>query len=97
MGIKFGREYEDIIHDFSEALLGIDECSTFLEMTAEQWNELELEERRECTQTMADDLFYGLGSNPRMLIGNCAISHDKDKHVIVIHHEETLINIIYLV
>jgi hypothetical protein len=97
MGIKFGREYEDIIGDFTEALLSIEECYTFLEMTADEWSELELEERREYTQTLADDLFYGLGSDPRIRVGSCTLSHDKDKHVIVIYHEEKLINVIYLV
>jgi hypothetical protein len=97
MGIKFGREYEDIIHDFTEALLSIDECYAFLEMTAEEWNELEPDEHRECIKTLADDVFYGLGKDPKMRVGSCTVSHEKEKHVIVIHHEETLINVIYLV
>lgn len=97
MGIKFGREYPDIISDFTEALLSIDECYSFLEMTAGEWEELEPEERRACIQTLADDLFYGLGTDPKIPVGRCTLSHDKEKHVIVIYHEETLINVIYLV
>jgi hypothetical protein len=97
MGIKFGREYPDIIKDFTEALCSIEECYTFLEMTAEDWSGLEPEEQRECVQTLADDVFYGLGSEPKMHVGNCSISYDKEKHVIVIYHEEKLINVIYLV
>ncbi|NOU92039.1 hypothetical protein GC093_02150 [Paenibacillus sp. LMG 31456] len=97
MGIKFGREYPDIINDFTEALYSMDECYSFLEMTSEEWNELEPEEQQECIKTLADDIFYGLGSDPKMSVGKCTISHDKDKHVIVIYHGEKLISVIYLV
>lgn len=97
MGIKFGREYPDIINDFTEALYSIDECYSFLEMSSEEWNELEREEQQECIKTLADDLFYGLGSDPKMYVGSCTITHDKDKHVIVIYHKEKLISVIYLV
>ncbi|MCR8636071.1 MULTISPECIES: hypothetical protein [Paenibacillus] len=97
MGIKFGREYPDIINDFTEALYSMDECYSFLEMTSEEWNELEPEEQQECIKTLADDIFYGLGSDPKMIVGKCTISHDKDKHVIVIYHGEKLISVIYLV
>jgi len=97
MGVKFGREYPDIINDFTEALHSIDECYAFLEMTPEEWEELEGEEQQECIKTLADDLFYGLGSDPKMMIGNCTVSHDNEKHVIVISHNEKLISVIYLV
>ncbi|TDF92139.1 hypothetical protein [Paenibacillus piri] len=97
MGVKFGREYPDIINDFTDALHSIDECYSFLEMTPEEWNGLGREEQQECIKTLADDLFYGLGSDPKMLVGTCTISHDKDKHVIVIYHKEKLISVIYLV
>ncbi|OXM83206.1 hypothetical protein [Paenibacillus rigui] len=97
MGIKFGREYNDIIDDFTQALHSIDECYTFLEMTNDEWNELEREEQQECMKTLADDLFYGLGTSPKMKVGGCTLSHDKEKHVIVIHHDGKLISVIYLV
>ncbi|PZE20119.1 hypothetical protein [Paenibacillus xerothermodurans] len=97
MGIKFGREYPDIITDFTEALCSIDECYTFLEMTPKEWQGLEPDEQRECIKTLADDVFYGLGTEPRMRIGTCTINYDREKHVIVIHHEDKLINVVYLV
>jgi hypothetical protein len=97
MGIKFGREYPDIINDFTDALSSIEESYKFLEMTSGEWSTLEPLEQRECIKTLADDVFYGLGSEPRMQIGSCTISHDKEKHVIVIYHEDKLINVVYLV
>lgn len=97
MGIKFAREYNDIIDDFTQALHSIDECYSFLEMTPEDWNELDGEEQQECIKTLADDLFYGLGTEPKMRVGSCTVSHDREKHVIVIYHEGKLISVVYLV
>ncbi|MDQ1911015.1 hypothetical protein RAC89_11190 [Paenibacillus sp. GD4] len=97
MGIKFGREYNDIITDFTEALMGIEEPYSIFEMTPEEWADLNSEEQQECVKTLADDLFYGLGTDPRMNVGNCTISHDKKRHLILVNQGETLVRVIHLV
>lgn len=96
MGIKFGREYSDIINDFTDALTGIGECYTFLEMSAEDWEEMNVSERQECMKTLADDLFYGLGAQTQMSIGDCLVTHDPKRHVIRIDHGDTFTRVIHL-
>jgi len=97
MGIKFGREYNDIIDDFTEALQSVERCHEFLEMSAEEWGGLEAEEQRECIKTLADDLFYGLGTESHMSIGGCTVTHDAKRHLIRIDHSDALTRVIHLV
>ncbi|AFH66114.1 hypothetical protein ACVNS2_36115 [Paenibacillus caseinilyticus] len=97
MGIRFGREYNDIISDFTEALQGIDGCHEFLEMSAEDWNVMNSSERKECMKTLADDLFYGLGTESPMSVGGCTVTHDAKRHLIRIDHGEALTRVIHLV
>lgn len=97
MGIKFGREYTDIIADFTEALQSVGDLYAFFEMTPEEWADLEQSEQQECIKTLADDLFYGLGADPKMTIGECTISHDKKRHLIRIDQGEGIVRVIHLV
>lgn len=97
MGIKFGREYRDIIDDFTNALQEIEGCHEFLEMSVEDWGELNEGERKECIKTLADDLFYGLGTEAQMNVGDCTVTHDPKRHVIRIDQGEALTRVIHLV
>jgi hypothetical protein len=97
MGIKFGREYNDIIEDFTEALKSVGELYSLFEMTPEEWADLDQGEQQECIKTLADDLFYGLGADPKMTIGECTISHDKKRHLILINQGEAVVRVIHLV
>ncbi|MGG1597236.1 MULTISPECIES: hypothetical protein [Paenibacillus] len=97
MGIKFGREYNDIINDFTDALRGVEGCCEFLEMPADDWDAMSEEEQKECMKTLADDLFYGLGVEAQMSIGDCMVTHDPKRHLIRIDQGETLTTVIYLV
>lgn len=97
MGIKFGREYNDIIHDFTDALQTIDGCHEFLEMSENDWGALSETERRDCMKTLADDLFYGLGTESPMSIGACIVTHDARRHLIRIDHGEALTRVIMLI
>lgn len=62
MGVKFNREYQDIIDEMIPAIASIEDCHMFFDMTLEEWSALEDQEKVECMRTLADDLFYGLGS-----------------------------------
>ncbi|MCZ8514555.1 hypothetical protein O9H85_19430 [Paenibacillus filicis] len=97
MGIKFGREYSDIISDFTDALQGIDGCYEFLEMTEDEWGGMDVSEQTECIKTLADDLFYGLGTESPMTIGECTVTHDAKRHLIRIDHGEGLTRVIHLI
>ncbi|MEI7026385.1 hypothetical protein [Paenibacillus sp. y28] len=82
MGVKFGREYEDILKDLTAVLLKLEDCRDFLDMTEEEWAGLDEEERAGCVETMADDLFYALGTDKEIEIGQATITHDAANHVI---------------
>ncbi|WP_159881942.1 hypothetical protein [Paenibacillus puerhi] len=97
MGIKFGREYKDIIGDFTEALQSVDGCHEFLEMEEGDWAELAPEDRTACMQTLADDLFYGLGTEPTMSVGDCQVTHDPKRHLIRVDRGDTFTRVIHLV
>lgn len=57
MGIKFGREYKDIVTDFVRGIEMVDGFYELLDMSADDWQELEQDEQEECLRTLADDIF----------------------------------------
>lgn len=97
MGIKFGREYKDIVTDFVRGIEMVDGFYELLDMSADDWQELEQEEQEECLRTLADDIFYGLGNSPVMQIGAGSVRHDPGNHVLKVHDGEKLVSVIYLV
>ncbi|UUZ82312.1 hypothetical protein LJK88_49335 [Paenibacillus sp. P26] len=97
MGIKFGREYSEIINDFTDAPQGIDGRYEFLEMSQDEWGGMDQAEREACMKTLADDLFYGLGTESPMSIGGCTVTHDAKRHLIRIDHGDALTRVIHLV
>ncbi|GIP40023.1 hypothetical protein J31TS4_33030 [Paenibacillus sp. J31TS4] len=97
MGVKFGREYEDIIHDLSMAMADLGNCHEFFEMSGDDWGQLEEEERKDCIATLADDVFYGLGAEPTMSLGACQFHYDRQNHLIKIFSEEKVIHMVRLV
>ncbi|MVP02546.1 hypothetical protein [Paenibacillus lutrae] len=97
MGIKFGREYEDIIVDLVKGLDRVDGIYDFFEMAQTDWEELPEEERQECLRTLADDIFYGLGSEPLLQVADAKVRYLKDKHLIQIDHEDQVVTIVRLI
>ncbi|WP_281883735.1 hypothetical protein [Paenibacillus sp. YYML68] len=97
MGVKFGREYKDIIHDFTKALQEVEGCYDFLEMSQDDWQSMEEDERHDCMQTLADDLFYGLGTEAVMQVGDCTLTHDPKRHLIRLDRGEAFTRVVYLV
>ncbi|MCY9661499.1 hypothetical protein P5G65_20380 [Paenibacillus chondroitinus] len=97
MGIKFGREYKDIVTDFVRGIAMVNGFYELLEMSADDWEELEPEEQEECLRTLADDIFYGLGNSPVMHVGAGSVRHDPSNHVLKVHDGEKLVSVIYLV
>ncbi|GIP34050.1 hypothetical protein [Paenibacillus sp. J2TS4] len=97
MGVKFGREYEEIIEDLTGAMCGLKNCNELFEMSTEEWMEMNDQERRDCITTLADDIFYGLGAEPMMSFGTCQIAYDRGNHLIKIAEEDKVIHIIRLI
>jgi hypothetical protein len=98
VGVKFAREYETIIADLVQAIGGMKGCAELLEMDAEQWAQLEEEDRAECLRTLADDIFYGLGSESVMPFGDGVITYDASKHMIQVKYGgEKVIRLVHLI
>jgi hypothetical protein len=98
VGVKFAREYEMIITDLAQAIGDIEGCFELLEMDAAQWAQLDEADRVECLRTLADDIFYGLGSESKMSFGNDVIAHDNKKHLIqVTYGDQKIVRIIPLI
>ncbi len=69
MGVKFVREYENIISDLSEVLIGINDIYTFFEMPEESWKYTSKEKKKKYIETLSDDLFFGLGAEKEIELG----------------------------
>lgn len=97
MGVKFGREYKDIINDFSRAIRYIDGLHEFFEMRTQDWEKLGEREQEACVTTLADDVFYGLGASPTLHVGQGVIVYDKSNHIIKVFSGENVVHVVNLV
>jgi hypothetical protein len=96
MGVRFGREYNDIIKDLTTAIREVERFYEFFDMDDDAWNRLNEEEQAECVRTLADDVFYGLGTEPTMDIGQGIVHYDISKHVITVNDGDKCVSIVYL-
>jgi len=80
MGVKFGREYAAIIAEFSRALEPLSDVRAFMEMDAAEWDSLGAEGRIDCIRTVADDVFYALGTEKEVSVGAARIVYDELHH-----------------
>jgi hypothetical protein len=97
MGVKYGKPYEEIVAELSEAIGGAEGCHLLFEMSRGEWLELAVEEREDCLRTMADDIFYGLGTEPVLPLGGGTIVYDKMNHVIKVIYDEQVTRLVRLV
>lgn len=86
MGVKFNREYNDIVEELTDALMDIEGCHEFFEMEQEEWVRLKTRERRECLRTLSDDLFYGLGTESFIELGDSLITWHRQNHTITVSY-----------
>ena len=91
MGIKYIREYEQINDDLTKAILKIDDFYPLFEMNAEDWDEVSEKDKYYYTKTLADDIFYALGSENTLDIGNGSIIYDQNLQKITLYNGGTLI------
>jgi hypothetical protein len=97
MGVKFNREYQDIIADFSNAISTIPDCHELFEMSNQEWNQLSDDERHEIVRTLADDLFYGLGNDRQLSIGSGLAEYDPKSHVIKVTSSPQVVHLVRLI
>ncbi|TLS52558.1 hypothetical protein FE782_07935 [Paenibacillus antri] len=97
MGVKFNREYKDIVTDLANAIGTIDDSYEAFEMDADDWSALASAEQAEFMRTLADDIFYGLGSMPKLSIGSGTIEYDPANHVLKVHSHENVVHVIQLI
>ena len=80
MGVKHGRDYGDILQDLTKAVSLIPDSYLFFEMDSEDWERMGTEDRLEVHEALAEDLFYGLGTQPSIGVGSAVVIHDADLH-----------------
>jgi hypothetical protein len=97
VGVKFAREYGEIVEDLTAALVQMGDVYECFEMSPEDWILLEEDEQRACIQTLADDVFYALGADPVMQVGSGMVAYDRDHHVIKLEVSEKRVQLVYLV
>ncbi|RUS46763.1 hypothetical protein [Cohnella sp. AR92] len=96
MAIRYSRPYDEILDELSRALEDIPDCYETFEMTPEEWNELAKPERDVCIRTLADDMFYVLGSSPHAEAGSGKLEYDKAHGVIKVMATPQLVHLVAL-
>lgn len=97
MGVKFNREYSDIINDIVLAMSTMEDCHLALEMERQEWTSLPSNERSEYLRTLADDIFYGLGTEPLLEFGRGTFRYEPNKHTIRITTGDQIVHVIHLI
>ncbi|MFW6034757.1 MAG: hypothetical protein ACOCRZ_00740 [Halothermotrichaceae bacterium] len=82
MGIKYKKDYKDIIKELTEAVIKLEKCYEFAGMNFNDWQQLNNKQQKELIKTLADDIFYALGNNPRLKIGSGTATYDNKKQII---------------
>ncbi|MFD2673437.1 hypothetical protein [Marinicrinis sediminis] len=90
MGVKFGREYSDIHQELADAIRQVEGFYAFFEMERTDWEAQTEQEQAELAGTLADDLFYALGEDPVIEIGEGKLVYDRSKHVICVEQQDTV-------
>lgn len=80
MGVKHGRDYEYILKDLTAAIGRIQDSYLFFEMEPLEWEALDQEAKHEVLEALAEDLFFGLGSEPVIEVGSAVVIHDAETH-----------------
>ncbi|MEX2415898.1 MAG: hypothetical protein WD424_07125 [Paenibacillaceae bacterium] len=97
MGVKFNREYEDIVEEMAKAIISIQDCYDLFEMNQEEWSLMGQEEQKACILTLADDIFYGLGNLPILTIGSGKIEYDASNHILKVTSVPQVTHLIHLI
>ncbi|USB33354.1 hypothetical protein [Paenibacillus sp. YPG26] len=97
MGVKHARDYGDILAELTAAVGLIEDSYVFFEMEADDWERLGEADRREVHEALAEDLFYGLGTEPVIRVGSGMLMLDSNLHRINILVGDTELATVLLV
>lgn len=97
LGVKFQREYKDIVTDLAGAIGTIEDGYAAFEMSEDDWLATDEVERSEFLRTFADDIFYGLGSLPSLRVGSGRIEYDAPHHLIKVYSSDNVVHLISLI
>ncbi|OXS60515.1 hypothetical protein B1A99_08845 [Cohnella sp. CIP 111063] len=96
MAISYTRSYDHILDDLSRALTTVPQFYEAFEMEENDWQDLSKDEREVCVRTLADDLFYLLGSEPSAEVGLGTAEYDSGHAIIKITADAQLVHVISL-
>lgn len=97
IGVKFGREYNDIVDDLSEAIVQVDSFYDFLDMSEQDWNRLSEFDQKECLKTLADDVFFALGNQRKIKLGRGVVFYSQQKHIITVEDGQNVTIVVKLI
>ncbi|WP_276355252.1 hypothetical protein [Cohnella caldifontis] len=96
MGIPYTRDYDEILDDLSAAISSIPRFYVTFEMDDHDWSSLEDNEKAVCLRTLADDIFYVLGSLPEADVGPGHAEYDAGRGIIKITAGPQLVHVVSL-
>lgn len=96
MGVKFLRDYDDIILELRDSILTIPKFYTFLGMEDNDFSSLSKSSKEEFARTLSDDLFYGLDAKSTIELGEGLIKLNDTNKTIEIFVNDILTNTIKL-
>ncbi|MCD9020470.1 hypothetical protein [Cohnella silvisoli] len=96
MAISYTRAYDHILDDLSRALATVPQFYESFEMETADWESLSKDEQDICIRTLADDLFYVLGSEPAAYVGLGHAEYDPAHAVIKVTSNEQLVHVVSL-
>ncbi|QMV42919.1 hypothetical protein [Cohnella cholangitidis] len=96
MAISYTRAYDHILDDLSRAISTVPQFYEAFEMEADDWESLSKDEREVCIRTLADDLFYVLGTEASAEVGTGTAEYDSGHAVIKVTANPQLVHLISL-
>ncbi|TFE23401.1 hypothetical protein [Cohnella luojiensis] len=96
MAISYTREYDQILDDLSRALVTVPNFYEAFEMESDDWESLSKDERDICIRTLADDLFYVLGTDASAEVGLGTAEYDSNHSVIKVTANSQLVHVVSL-
>ncbi|MBW5447490.1 hypothetical protein GE107_15640 [Cohnella sp. CFH 77786] len=96
MSIKYTRDYDKILDDLSRAISTIPRFYQTFEMDDGDWTDLDENEKAVCLRTLADDVFYVLGSDPSAPVGPGLAEYDRAHGVIKVTAGPQLVHVVSL-
>lgn len=97
MGVKFAREYEDIVAEIATNISEFEAVYDFLGINKEDWDAFSKANKIACVKTLSDDIFYALGEAEEMEVGEECIIYDSMQHRIVFKYVSGAAKTIHLI